>query len=63
MRSPAAPKEANNNNNNKSKEGEKAPVVMCELSPLVSYAGEGLEHLVAGKSFAVPTCSIGLQQS
>ena len=49
MSSPAAVGEKNNNdddNNNK--------VVVCEVSPLVSYAGEGLAELVGGKTLPTP---------
>ncbi len=53
MISPAAPKEANNNNNNNNNEKD---VVVCEVSPLVSYAGEGLDRVVSGKSFSMPCC-------
>ncbi len=48
MVSPAAPSEKKNNNNNNEY------VVTCEISPLTSYAGEGLRGLVAGKSLPVP---------
>ena len=35
-------------------EEENNSVVVCEISPLVSYAGEGLECLVKGKRLASP---------
>ena len=60
MVSPAAAKDSNNNNNNNNNnEGEdsdKSPVVSCEISPLVSYAGEGLEKYYKNKTVQYPVC-------
>ena len=59
MRSPAAPKETNNNNNNNNSKSDDG-VVVCELAPMLTYAGEGLEKHVAGKTFTVPATKIGI---
>ena len=48
--SPAA--EGNNNAEFVSEDVEK--VVVVEVSPLISYSGEGLTKLVDGKSFVPP---------
>ena len=57
MPSPAAPKEEPNNNVNNNNDEGKALVVPCEISPLVTYAGEDMESMVCGKELPVP-CSI-----
>jgi len=60
MSSPAEAKDKNNNekfdsNNNEAKSQD----LVCEISPLVTYAGEGLEHLVKDKRILVPSSNIG----
>ena len=56
MVSPAAAKDSNNNNNNEGEDADKSPVVACEISPLVSYAGEGLEKYYSGREVQYPVC-------
>ena len=56
MVSPAAAKDSNNNNNNNNDEAEKSPVVACEIPPMLSYAGEGLEKHFKNKTVQYPVC-------
>jgi hypothetical protein len=58
MVSPAAAKDTNNNNNNNNEETDvdKIPVVACEISPLVSYAGEGLDPAYRQRTVQYPVC-------
>ena len=58
MVSPAAQKENNNNNNGQAVDPDLE--VVCELAPKVTFAGEGLEKHVKGKTFKVPVVDIGL---
>ncbi len=60
MASPATPQEVNNNLDATSEAAEAEEAednvtdVVCEVSPLMSYAGEGLESVVKGQKFKVP---------
>jgi len=58
MVSPATANDSNNNNNNNNEvaKDEKTDVFEIEISPLVSYAGEGLENVVSNQEVRVPVC-------
>lgn len=45
---------ASEGNNNSDIQDDTEEVVLTEISPLVSYAGEGLEPLVSGKRLVPP---------
>jgi len=59
MTSPAIAKDSNNNNNNnntssENPSNEKLPFFDIEISPSVSYAGEGLDRILSNKVLQVP---------
>ncbi len=55
-------KQRNHANGSESNDTDNTNIVVAafELSPLVTYAGEGLKSILDGKTFTMPTCSIGL---
>ena len=59
MDSPATPKETGETDDGIPEQEVKLDVVVCEIAPKVTYAGEGLEQFVKGRRFKSPAIGIG----
>ena len=59
MDSPATPKEKGETEDGIADQEEKFDVVVCEIAPKVTYAGEGLASICKGRRFRLPCLSIG----
>ena len=61
MDSPATPKEKGETDDGIAEQEQKLDVVVCEIAPKVTYAGEGLDLICKGRRFRLPCLSIGDQ--
>ena len=60
MDSPATPKEKGETEDGIPEQEQKLDVVVCEIAPKVTYAGEGLESHCKGRRFRLPCLHVGL---